>query len=361
MKRDSRIYLAGHNGMVGSAILRQLNAAGCTRVITRTHAQLDLTCQAEVAAFFAAEKPEYVFLAAARVGGIVANNTYPAEFIHQNLAIQTNVIHESYVNGVKKLLFLGSSCIYPRECPQPIRETYLLTGPLESTNEAYAVAKIAGIKLCQYYNRQYGTSFISAMPTNLYGPRDNYDLEGSHVLPALIRKFHLAKCAQNGDWTAIQADEKAFGQIPDDFKNHLAAISRAAGHPHPDQIEPPDSVPPAVLLWGTGTPRREFLHVDDLARACMHLMRPGTGMPDPPLVNIGCGQDVTIKTLAEKVASIVGFSGDVIWDSTRPDGTPRKLLDISRIESLGWSPSIDLDTGIRQTYTQYQEAQRTLL
>jgi GDP-L-fucose synthase len=312
---QSRIFVAGHRGLAGSAMARCLQGAGCAEIITRTHAELDLTQSTEVEAFFNAEKPEYVFLCAAKVGGILANRTRPAEFIQQNLAIQTNVIDASYRHGVKRLLFLGSSCIYPRDCPQPIRESYLLTGPLESTNRPYAVAKIAGIEMCWSYNRQYGTQFLAAMPTNLYGPNDSYDPEQSHVLPALLRKIHSAKLA--GEREAV--------------------------------------------VWGTGTVRREFLHSDDMASACLHLM----SLRDPefkalssspsesPLVNVGCGEDLTIRELAELIAEIVGFRGQLVFDTTKPDGTPRKLLDISRIRSLGWQPTISLRQGIESVYLQY--------
>ncbi|NOZ24820.1 MAG: GDP-L-fucose synthase [Nitrospirae bacterium] len=308
MDSSSRIYVAGHRGLVGSAIVRRLRAGGYREIITRTHAELDLTRQAEVEEFFERERPEYVFLAAAKVGGIVANNTYPAEFIHTNLMIQTSVLHASYLSGVRKLLFLGSSCIYPKFAPQPMKEEYLLTGELEPTNEPYAVAKIAGIKMCQAYNRQYGTNFISAMPTNLYGPNDNFDLETSHVLPAMIRKFHEAG---------------------------------SAGRP--------------VVLWGSGSPRREFLHVDDLADACVFLMENHDVRADsgPDLINIGTGKDITIRELAELIRETVGFDGPVQWDSSRPDGTPRKLLDVSRMRALGWEPKISLRQGIEQTYDWY--------
>ena len=315
MEINSKIYVAGHRGLVGSAILRKLLADGYANLVTRTRGELDLTDQGAVQDFFQRERPEYVFLAAAKVGGIVANATYPGEFISENLMIQTNVIHSAYRAGVHRLLFLGSSCIYPKFAPQPMKEEYLLTGELEPTNEPYAVAKIAGITMCKSYNRQYGTRFISVMPTNLYGPNDNFDLESSHVLPALIRKFHEAK----------------------------------------------ESAAKEVLLWGTGSPRREFLHVEDLADACGLLM----GLPDesvdahfvhashPPFVNIGTGKDVSIRELAELVMEIVGFRGEIRWDTTKPDGTPRKLLDVSRLNSLGWTPKIGLRQGIETTYTWY--------
>ena len=303
----ARIFVAGHRGLVGSAIRRRLEAAGCGNIILRSHRELDLTRQAEVEAFFASEKPEYVFLAAAKVGGIWANSSYPAEFIYQNITIQTNIIHASYLSGVKKLLFLGSSCIYPRDCPQPMKEEYLLSGYLESTNEPYAVAKIAGIKMCQSYNRQYGTRYISVMPTNLYGPEDNFDLETSHVLPALIRKFHEAK-------------ERGLTE---------------------------------VVIWGTGTPRREFLHVDDLAGACVFLMEHYDGSE---IVNIGVGEDQTIRELAEMIAEVVGFDGKLQFDPTKPDGTPVKLLDVGRLNRLGWKARIPLRNGLAETYEWYRKS-----
>lgn len=306
MQKDSRIFVAGHRGLVGSAIVRALGAEGHTGVLTRTRTQCDLTDQAAVAALFEAERPEFVFLAAARVGGIHANDVYPAEFIRDNLVIQTNVIHAAWKAGVRKLLFLGSSCIYPKFAPQPLREEYLLSGALEPTNQWYAVAKIAGIKMCQAYRRQYGFSAISLMPTNLYGPGDNFDPESSHVLPALLGRFHAA---------------------------------RAAG-----QAE--------VTVWGSGTPRREFLHVDDLASACLHLMREYDA---EEIVNVGTGQDVSIADLAEMVAREVGYQGRIVFDPSRPDGTPRKLLDVSRLTALGWQPRIGLREGIAATYRWFRE------
>ncbi len=319
MKLDARIYVAGHRGLVGSAIVRRLQSAGYINIITRTHAELDLTQQPAVQAFLTSERPEYVFLAAAKVGGILANDTYPAEFIEQNLAIQNSVIHESWRAGVKRLLFLGSSCIYPRDCPQPIKEEYLLTGPLESTNRAYAIAKIAGIEMCWSYNRQYGTRFLAAMPTNLYGPGDNYDLQNSHVLPALIRKMHEAK-------------ERGI---------------------------------PEVVVWGTGKPKREFLYSEDMADACLFLMSRSeedfssliTHHSSPPLINIGCGADLTIRELAELVAKAVGFTGALKFDTSKPDGTPRKLLDVGRLFSLGWRPTVQLDAGIRAAYLDFLQRQ----
>ncbi|MCG8476790.1 MAG: GDP-L-fucose synthase [Cytophagales bacterium] len=304
MEKNSKIYIPGHRGMVGSAIVRLLKKEGYTNLLTRTSQQLDLRNQAETEAFFQTEKPEYVFLAAAKVGGIHANNTYKADFIYDNLMIETNIIHQSYRHQVKKLLFLGSSCIYPKLAPQPMKENALLTGPLEPTNEPYAIAKIAGIKLCEAYREQHGCNFISVMPTNLYGPNDNYDLQNSHVLPALIRKFHEAK-SENHD---------------------------------------------AVEIWGTGNPKREFLHVDDLAAACLHLMH---YYNDSELVNIGTGEDLTIRELAETVARIVGFSGKLRFDPSKPDGTPRKLMDIGKLKALGFAPSINLENGIKSTYADF--------
>ncbi|MDT3679590.1 MAG: GDP-L-fucose synthase [Burkholderiaceae bacterium] len=313
--QTGRIYVAGHRGLVGSAIVRRLQALGIPSVITRSHAELDLTNQASVSAFFEQERPDYVFLCAAKVGGILANATRPAQFLFENLAIQTNVIHAAWTNGVERLLFLGSSCIYPRDCPQPIREEYLLGGPLEATNRPYAVAKIAGIEMCWAYNRQYGTRFLAAMPTNLYGPGDNYDLETAHVLPSLIRKMHEAKIRNSPD----------------------------------------------VVVWGTGQPRREFLFSDDLADAVVSLMN----IPDdalrkiydspvhPPLLNIGCGEDLSILELAVLVKEIVGFDGDIRLDASRPDGTPRKLLDVSRMRTLGWTPRTGLREGIDRAYRDF--------
>lgn len=301
MEKTSKIYIAGHRGMVGSAIVRKLEQEGYSNIVTRTSKDLDLRNQQAVADFFAQEKPDYVFLAAAKVGGIVANNTYRAEFIYDNLMMESNIIHHSYLNGVKKLLFLGSSCIYPKLAPQPLKEEYLLSGYLEHTNQPYAVAKIAGIELCDSYRAQYGCNYISAMPTNLYGPNDNYDLEKSHVLPAMLRKFITAK------------------------RNNL----------------------PEVELWGTGSPRREFLHVDDLATACLHLME---HYSEKGLVNIGTGEDVTIKELAELIKGIVGYAGNIRWNTDKPDGTPRKLMDVSKINSFGWKAGIDLPTGIKMVY-----------
>jgi GDP-L-fucose synthase len=320
MKKNAKIYVAGHRGLVGSALMRQLASKGYTNIITRTHAELDLTDQQATRQFFEKERPEYVFLAAAKVGGIHANDIYPAEFIFINLMIQTNVLHSAYEVGVKRLLFLGSSCIYPRDCPQPIKEEYLLTGPLEPTNRPYALAKIAGIEMCWSFNRQYGTQYLAVMPTNLYGPGDNYHSKNSHVIPALIRRFHEAKLANS----------------------------------------------PNVMVWGTGTPRREFLYSEDMSEACIYMMN----LPDmqfvpllgqnrndglPPLVNIGVGNDITIRELAERVKGVVGYEGEVIFDTTKPDGTPRKLMDISRLNALGWQAATAFTSGLTEAYCDFIE------
>ena len=303
MDKGASIYVAGHRGMVGSALVRALKRSGCNNLILRARRDLDLRDSPSVAALFAEARPDYVFFATAKVGGILANSSFPADFIYDNLAIQTNVMHQAYVHGVKKLLFLGSSCIYPRDCPQPIREEYLLTGPLEPTNEWYAVAKIAGIKMCQAYRKQYGCDFICAMPTNLYGPGDNFDLETSHVLPALLRKFHESKESEA-----------------------------------------------APRLWGTGSPRREFLHVDDCAEACLFLME---HYSDQRIINVGAGKDIAIADLATLLAQVVGYAGAIQWDASKPDGTPRKLLDCSRLNALGWCPNISLREGLDSSYRWY--------
>lgn len=365
MKKKSSIYVAGHAGLVGSAIIRKLKAEGFSNLITRSHAELDLTRQADMEDFFQEEKPEYVFLAAAKVGGILANNTYPAEFIYTNLAIQTNIIHTAWKTGVKRLLFLGSSCIYPGECPQPMKEEYLLTGPLEPTNEPYAVAKIAGIKMCQSYNRQYGTNFISVMPTNLYGPHDNFDLETSHVLSAMIRKFHLAKLAAKGDWDGITKDEQKFGAIPEDIMANLAAIAQYHGHRIPDSFKSfasASDLSPGITLWGTGAPFREFLYVDDLADACCFIMgmketvfKSLLAMDIPALINIGSGKEISIKELALVIKNIVGFGGEIMFDDSMPDGMLKKLLDVSKMTGLGWKPGISLKDGIRSTYDSFKK------
>lgn len=319
MKKDSKIYVAGHRGLVGSALVRNLLAKGYHNLVLRTHDELELHDQAAVKEFFAAEKPEYVILAAAKVGGIHANNTYPAKFIYDNLIIQSNVIHSAWQNNVSRLLFLGSSCIYPKECPQPMKEEYLMTGTLEPTNRPYALAKIAGIEMCHAYNRQYGTKYLSVMPTNLYGPGDNYDLNNSHVLPALLRKVHEAKMHNIGE----------------------------------------------VVVWGSGAPKREFLYSDDMADACVYLLENiDKGLPDlfndarPPLVNIGYGEDLTIRELAETIAEVVGYQGKLVFDTSKPDGTMRKLLDVSRMQNLGWKASTSLRKGIVMTYKSYLEKAR---
>jgi len=364
MKIDSRIYVAGHKGLVGSAIVRCLEASGYKNIVERSRRELDLTRQFEVEGFFRDEKPEYVFLAAAKVGGIWANASYPADFIYSNLAIQTNVIHAALQSKVSRLIFLGSSCIYPRKCPQPMKEEYLLTGPLEATNEAYAIAKIAGLIQCESCNRQYGTRFLSVMPTNLYGRNDNYDLETSHVLPALIRKFHLAKLATEGNWQAMRADEKAYGPIPEELSTNLNAIADSQAN----QISKPISahcslLTPKIQLWGSGSPRREFLHVDDLANACVFLMNLDdeaysrlVNNAQRPIINIGFGEDITIKDLADLTAEIVGYRGEIAWDRRKPDGMPRKLLDVSGLKNLGWAPRITLREGIKLTYEDYSRS-----
>ncbi|MBL0176400.1 MAG: GDP-L-fucose synthase [Ignavibacteria bacterium] len=335
MTPHDTIYIAGHTGMVGSAIRRRLENKGYSKLIVRDLDALDLTRQAAVEEFFDAVKPAYVFLAAARVGGIQANNTLRAEFLYQNLQIQSNVIHAAWRFGARKLLFLGSSCIYPKLAPQPIREDALLTSELEQTNEPYAIAKIAGLKMCESYHRQYGANFIAAMPTNLYGPNDNFDLRSSHVLPALLRKFHLARLLAEGAEAAVMADLGAADM--DAARARLAEAGVFA-----DRVE----------VWGTGTPRREFLHVDDCASALVHLMET---YDEEPFVNIGCGEDVSIRELAGLVRDAAGFSGEITFNDSYPDGTPRKLLDVSRLDALGWKASISLRDGIARTVAQYRE------
>ncbi len=369
MNKTSKIYVAGHRGLAGSAFLRRLRSEGYMNLLTRSHKELDLLDQQAVSEFFSREKPEYVFLAAAKVGGIWANNIYRAEFIYENLQIQNNIIHQSYLHRVKKLLFLGSSCIYPKNAPQPMKEEYLLTSELEYTNEPYAVAKIAGMKMCEAYNIQYGTNFIPVMPTNLYGPNDNYDLETSHAFPALLRKFHLGKCLENEDWNAIRKDlnkwpvEKIDGTAS---RENILSILAKYGIKKTKEV--------AITLWGTGSPRREFLHVDDLAEACLFLIK-NIDFKDlvhqatsqdlstqqqqnlteikNTHVNIGTGEDLSIKELAKMIGELLGYKGIVIWDSSKPDGTKRKLLDTSRLTSLGWRYRIDLAKGILQTYESY--------
>jgi GDP-L-fucose synthase len=365
MQITSKIYVAGHRGLAGSAIVRSLRAKGYHNVTTRAHTELDLEREQAVDAFFAKERPEYVFLAAGKVGGIHANNTYPVDFLLRNIRIQNNVIESSWKHSVKRLLFLGSSCIYPKHAPQPLKEEYLLSGYLEPTNEPYAIAKIAGIKLCEAFNRQFGTCFMSVMPTNLYGPNDNYDLETSHVLAAMIRKFHLAKLASDGNFKGIANDEERYGAIPDSFLACLAAIARERGHTAPPAITARvavyDKAMPAVTLWGSGSPRREFLYSDDLADACVFLMeRVEELMSSGAIaghtsysVNIGYGEDLSIRQLAELAAGQIGCESDLLWDASRPDGTPQKLMDISVMSSLGWKPATSLHEGIRKTYDAY--------
>jgi len=378
LNSNSRIYIAGHTGMVGSAICLRLESQGYKNIITRTHNELDLIEQQKVRDFFQKEKIDYVVLAAAKVGGILANSIYRGEFIYENLAIQNNVIHEAYRAGIQHLLFLGSSCIYPRLSPQPMKEDYLLTGPLEPTNEPYAIAKIAGIKLCEAYNHQYGTKYRAVMPTNLYGPNDNYDLESSHMIPALIRKFHLAKLAENGDWISIEKDQSRYGTIPEDVMSTLAAISISKGHEVPSAFNLHPSAPTtktSMVIWGSGNVRREFLHVEDMADACVFLM----GLPDetyekglqpeipaqtsvssdstssyvPLFYNIGTGEDHTIQAYSKMVSEAIGFKGEIAFDPTKPEGMPKKQVDVTRLNRLGWKAKIPLSEGIRKTYEDY--------
>lgn len=349
MSRPENIYVAGHNGMVGAAIVRLLSENGRGHIITRGHKELDLTEQAAVRKFFHEERVDRVILAAARVGGIHANNTYPADFIYINLMIEANVIHQAYQSGVRDLLFLGSSCIYPKFAPQPMKEEHLLTGILEPTNEPYAIAKIAGIKLCESYNRQYGTSYRSVMPTNLFGPGDNYHLENSHVLPAMLRKCHLAKLAMEKRVDAIIADERTYGEIPED-------VCLAIGY-QPETKRLKEGATPRVELWGTGSPRREFLHVDDMAAACLYVMDlPQSQFTEnnPSFVNIGTGVDNSIQDAAAIIAELVGYRGEIAYNSAQPDGTPRKLLDVSRILALGWKPRLSFREGLKNTYDVYR-------
>ncbi|MEA3435472.1 MAG: GDP-L-fucose synthase [Thermodesulfobacteriota bacterium] len=379
MRTEDHIFLAGHRGMVGSAIFRRLNDESYNNIITRTHSELDLNDQKAVREFFENEKIDYVIIAAAKVGGIHANDTYPAEFIYNNLMIEANIIHEAWQAGIMGLLFLGSSCIYPKHAKQPMKEEALLSGPLEPTNEPYAIAKIAGIKLCEFYNRQYGTKYRSVMPTNLYGFNDNYDLKNSHVLPALIRKFHLAKLAEQDDWEGINRDELKYGTIPEDIKGSLKSISK-------QNRKSPSQEPSGIMLWGSGLPKREFLYVEDMAAACLLLMNlsdeqydalRSTSFPASATksdttafetggvesndltmvshINIGTGSDMTIRELAEITKEVVGYKGDVIWDRSKPDGMPQKLLDISRLNSTGWKSEVRLKEGIARTYASYTE------
>jgi len=356
MEKDAKIYVAGHRGLVGSAIVRKLKELGYTNIITRTHSELDLTDQKATREFFEKERPEYVFLAAAKVGGILANNTYKAEFIYQNIMIAANVIEASYRYGVKKLLNLGSSCIYPKYAPQPMKEEYLLTSELEPTNEPYAIAKISAIKLVRYFNEQYGTNYISVMPTNLYGPNDNFNLETSHVLPALIRKFYLGKLLEVGNYEKIkenikeyplgfELDEKVDLNDNDSIKETLKQLGITKE---------------SITLWGTGEVYREFLYVDDLADACVYLMNNIEAeemkkiSPDY-FVNVGTGEDIKIKDLVNMIKEIVGYEGEIIWDTSKPDGTPRKLLDVSKINQLGWKYKVELNEGIRNVYYEILE------
>jgi len=368
MTPNSKIYIAGHGGLVGSAIWRNLEEKGYTNLIGRTFAQLDLRNQSAVEHFFATEKPDYVILAAAKVGGIMANNTYRADFIYENLMIQNNVIHQAYVHGVKKLLFLGSTCIYPKEAPQPMKEEYLLTGQLEPTNEPYAIAKIAGMKMCEAYNRQYGTDFFSVMPTNLYGPNDNFDLETSHVLPAMIRKIHLAKLLEEGNIEAIELDLLNQGLKSSSGTNPVTQPSTVTP---PTPVTSPVARRPLLItleqygitqtasgvtlaLWGTGTPLREFMWSEDMADACIYLMN--REMPDvhskegPSFVNLGTGKEISIRDLAYLIKDIAGFKGELKFDSTKPDGTLRKVTDVTRLHALGWHHKVELEEGIRRLY-----------
>ena len=355
MEKNAKIFVAGHRGLVGSAILKNLKEKGYTRFVLRTHAELDLCDQQAVARFFDEERPEYVFLAAAYVGGIVANSLYRADFIYRNLQIQNNVIYNAWRTGVKKLLFLGSTCIYPREAPQPMKEDALLTSPLEYTNEPYAIAKIAGLKMCESFNLQYGTNYIAVMPTNLYGPNDNFHLENSHVLPAMMRKIHLAKCLGEGDWTAVRRDldrrpvQGVDGSVGE--ADMLAVLSRYGIGPG------------VVMLWGTGTPLREFLWSEEMADATVFVMEhvdfrdtfaPGTKEVRNCHINIGTGKEITIRRLAELIADTVGFRGEIRWDASKPDGTMRKLTDVSKLHALGWHHRIEVEEGVRRLYEWYQ-------
>ena len=356
-EKNSKIYIAGHRGLVGSAIKRKLEGQGYTNIIVKTHEELDLKDQKATEEFFQKEKPEYVFLAAAKVGGIIANDTYRAEFIYDNLQIQNNIIHQSYLNNVKKLVFLGSSCIYPKNSPQPIKEEYLLTDFLEYTNEPYAIAKIAGIKMCEAYNIQYGTNFIAVMPTNLYGPNDNYDLEKSHVLPALIRKMHLGKALENNDWQTIKKDlnkRPVEGISGNHSQEEILNILAKYGIKYKNGKS-------SIVLWGTGKPRREFLHSDDLAGACVYIMEK---VDFQDLVkdleetrnthlNIGTGEDISIYDLAHLVKEVIGFKGEINWDPSKPDGTYRKLLDVSKLKNMGWEYKVGVKKGLELVYKEY--------
>ena len=384
MNKDSKIYVAGHRGLVGSALVKNLREKGYTNLVVRTSSELDLRDAVQVAAFFEAEKPEYVFLAAAKVGGIVANNTYRADFIYENLMIQNNVVHQAYVHGVQKLLFLGSTCIYPKNCPQPMKEEYLLTDVLEYTNEPYAIAKIAGIKLCESYNLQYGTNFISVMPTNLYGPNDNFDLEKSHVLPALIRKMHLGKALEQNDWDSLKADlnklpiEGVDGSVSEDailgiLKKYGISRKLPAGTTNSKSSNGggQEGASVQVEIWGSGKPMREFLWSEDMADACVFIMEnrdfsdvtpsavegqhASTGEVRNTHINIGTGEDLSIKELAELIKETVGFQGALYFNTEKPDGTMKKLTDVSKLQALGWNYNVDLNQGIARMYNWYKK------
>ena len=357
MDKTGKIYIAGHRGLVGSAILNELNQKGYSNLITRTHKELDLTDQLAVSEFFLKEKPDYVILAAAKVGGIMANNIYRAQFIYENIQIQNNIIHSSWLNKVKKLLFLGSSCIYPKNAPQPLEENYLLTSPLEYTNEPYAIAKIAGIKMCESYNIQYGTNFIPVMPTNLYGPNDNFDLEKSHVLPAIMRKMHLGKALENNNWETLKSDfnrNPVEGITGNATKMEILEILEKYGISQSKELV-------SITLWGTGSPKREFLHSTDMASASVFIMeninfndlKPEGNEIRNTHINIGTGTDLTIKELSGIIQKTTGFQGKIIWDSTKPDGTPQKLMDVGKIHNLGWQEKFTLEQGIKQVYEDY--------
>ncbi len=359
MNKNSKIYIAGHKGLVGSALLNNLQQKGYSNFVLRSLEELDLTDQKSVEAFFAAEKPEYIFLAAAKVGGIMANNIYRGQFIIENLQIQNNIIHNAWVHGAKKLLFLGSSCIYPKNAPQPMHEDYLLTGELEYTNEPYAIAKIAGIKVCESYNLQYGTNFVSVMPTNLYGPNDNFHLKNSHVLPGMMRKMHLAHCLENKDMAAIRHDfvKRPLADVPVDASDEFILkflAEQGINHDKNGNV--------SLSLWGTGTPLREFLHVHDMADACVYVMEnvdfedlkpTGTNEIRNTHINIGSGKELTIRQLAELVQKVTGFKGELLFDASKPDGTMRKLLDVSKLEKLGWKSKIELETGVKAVFEGY--------
>ena len=359
MNKDSKIYIAGHKGLVGSALLNNLKLKGYTNFVLRTLEELDLTNQSAVEAFFAAEKPEYIFLAAAKVGGIMANTIYRGQFIIENLQIQNNIIHNAWVHGAKKLLFLGSSCIYPKNAPQPMHEDHLLTGELEYTNEPYAIAKIAGIKVCESYNLQYGTNFVSVMPTNLYGPNDNFHLKNSHVLPGMMRKMYLAQCLENNNWNAIRLD---LANLPVVEVNDDSAEDAILGFLSDIGINKDSNGKVSLSLWGTGTPLREFLHVTDMADACVYVMEHIDFEDLKPSdsneirnthINIGSGNELTIRQLAELIQKVTGFKGEILFDASKPDGTMRKLLDVSKLNKLGWKSKIGLEEGVKKVFEEY--------